>query len=191
MASRIYTTDALVLSRTGVGESSLLVSLFSREFGRIDARAQGARLSGSKLRFGLEPLSVGKFALVKGRGGWKLVGVEALSRMSGNREAVKMFGKIAVLLQRLTPPHEAVSSLYDIVKADLSFIEGAVDTEMRKSAECITVLHILSALGYLPNAKEIEPFTGRETTPELAYLMKPMRSRAVALINTSLSASGL
>lgn len=191
MASRIYTTEALVLSRTGVSETSLLVSLFAREFGRIEARAQGARLSGSKLRFGLEPLTLARFALVRGRGGWKVVGTETLTRIGGTPAATRILGKILVLLQRLTPPHEPVPALYDMVKADLSFIQGVVSEEVRKSAECIAVLHILSALGYLPHHAETEPFDGKEATEELALLMKPVRSRAVALINTSLSASGL
>lgn len=191
MASRIYTTEALVLSRTGVSESSLLVSLFAREFGRVEARAQGARLSGSKLRFGLEPLMLSRFALVRGRGGWKVVGVEPYGRVGGEPVIVRTLGKIAALLQRLTPPHEPIPGLYDMVKADLSFIERTASEEVRKSAECIAVLHILSALGYLPRHEEIEPFEGKEATEELALLMKPVRSRAVALINTSLTASGL
>ncbi len=191
MASRIYVTEGLVLSRTGVGETSLLASLFAKEYGRMQVRAQGARNVGSKLRFGLEPLSCGRFSLVKGRNGWLAVGVEPLERLRTNSEGVRVLGNIIGLLERLLPPHEPLPALYGLLREDLAFITEADDRETLRSAECITVLHTLSALGYLPEAAELSPFVLHGVTQPLAEAMKGVRPRAVALINTSLTASGL
>src|SRR3989344_3491573 len=114
MASHIYTTEGIVLSRSVFGEANLAVSLLTKTYGRITARARGARAMSSKLRFGLEPLSVGAFSLVKGTGGWRLVGTLPQGSVLVCRGAAPVVGNIAALLMRLLPPHEAAPVLYDL-----------------------------------------------------------------------------
>src|SRR3989344_2057978 len=192
MARAIFTTPGIVLARGGVGESSLLLSLLTREYGRIEARAQGARNAGSKLRFGLEPLHTGLFSLVKGVAGWKIVGVERAESLISSPAGVKTLGNITALLSRLAPPHEAVPALFDLVRKDLFFLGATSDGDVLRNGECITVLHILSHLGYVPTTEGFAPFIEQESlTESLIETMKPLRKEAVILINTSLAATGL
>ncbi|MBZ0237175.1 MAG: DNA repair protein RecO, partial [Deltaproteobacteria bacterium] len=50
MSGQSHTTDGVVLRTTPVGESDLVVALFTRELGRVSAIARGAR--SSRRRFG-------------------------------------------------------------------------------------------------------------------------------------------
>lgn len=63
-----FVIEALVLDRRTLGECDTLVDLYSRELGKITARAKSARRITSKLGPYLEPLNLIK-ARVLGRGG--------------------------------------------------------------------------------------------------------------------------
>lgn len=192
MASRIYTTESIVLSRSLVGEANLSVALFTREFGRVVARAQGARAGRSKLRFGLEPLSLLSVSLVRGVAGWRIVGAAPYGSLLASRPPASAMGNIATLALRLLPPHEPHAPLYDMLRDDLRFLGRTEDEELLRSAECITVLHVLAELGYLQREGRVAPLARRGALDEtLAAEMKPLRLQAVALINASLAASGL
>ena len=64
---RTYRADALVLRSVPLGEADLLVTLFTREAGKVRAVAKGARRSTAKLVGHLEPLTVTRLALSRGR----------------------------------------------------------------------------------------------------------------------------
>lgn len=192
MASRIYTTEGIVLSRSVFGEANLIVSLFTKEYGRITARAQGARAPHSKLRFSLEPLSLGGFSLIKGVVGWRIVGALPQGSLLSLRAPAKTLGKIAALLTRLVPPHEPAPSLYALVLDDLRFLARIEDEELLRGAECVAVLRVLAELGYVQHEGEVAPLVRKGAlTRSLALEMRRVRPQAVALINASLSVSGL
>jgi len=64
---RTYLTQGLVLKHTPFGEADLLVSLYSREFGKIRALAKGTRKPTSRMVGHLEPLTILDLSLFKGR----------------------------------------------------------------------------------------------------------------------------
>ena len=64
---RTYHCEALTLKQTPFGEADLLVTLFSRERGKLRAIAKGARRSNSKLIGHLEPITHVRLALNRGR----------------------------------------------------------------------------------------------------------------------------
>ena len=68
---RTYRADALVLRSVPLGEADLLVTLFTRESGKVRAVAKGARRTTAKLVGHLEPLTVTRLALSWGRS-WTL-----------------------------------------------------------------------------------------------------------------------
>lgn len=64
---RNYTTDALVLRNRQLGEKDRIVSLLSREHGKIPTVAKGARRPGSRLAAPSQQFTFAQFALAKGR----------------------------------------------------------------------------------------------------------------------------
>lgn len=64
---RTYHCEALTLKQAPFGEADLLVTLFSRERGKLRAIAKGARRSNSKLVGHLEPITHVRLALNRGR----------------------------------------------------------------------------------------------------------------------------
>lgn len=63
----LYKTDALVVRARDYGEADKILTLFSREFGRIQAIAKGVRKPKSRLRGGVQLLSYSDFLLHKGK----------------------------------------------------------------------------------------------------------------------------
>ncbi len=64
---RLYRVDALALKHMPLGEADLLVTLFSREEGKLRAAAKGARRPAGKLAGHLEPLTLTRLSLYRGR----------------------------------------------------------------------------------------------------------------------------
>ena len=64
---RTYRTEALTLKKIPLGEADLMVTLYTRETGKLRAVAKGARRSTSKLVGHLEPLTLTRLALAQGR----------------------------------------------------------------------------------------------------------------------------
>ena len=64
---RSYHCEALTLKKFPMGEADLLVTLYTREKGKVRAIARGARRSNSKLVGHFEPLTQVKLSLAQGR----------------------------------------------------------------------------------------------------------------------------
>ncbi|MDO5066287.1 MAG: DNA repair protein RecO [Propionibacteriaceae bacterium] len=65
---RTYRTEAVVLHTWKLGEADRIISLFTREYGKVRAVAKGVRRSGSKFGARLELFSHVDVQLVEGRG---------------------------------------------------------------------------------------------------------------------------
>jgi DNA repair protein RecO (recombination protein O) len=63
----VYKTDAIVIRARDYGEADKILTLFSREYGKIQAIAKGVRKPKSRLRGGVQFLSYSDFLLHKGR----------------------------------------------------------------------------------------------------------------------------
>ena len=61
---KTYRSEAIVLGYTALGEADLLVTLFTRDQGKVRAVGKGARRANSKLVGHLEPLTALKMSMV-------------------------------------------------------------------------------------------------------------------------------
>ena len=64
---RTYRTEAIVLKRTDFGEADRLLTLFSKDLGKISAIAKGARKPQSRKTGHVELFMRSKFFIAKGR----------------------------------------------------------------------------------------------------------------------------
>jgi DNA repair protein RecO len=191
---RVFVTEAVVLGKRGVGEANTLLALLTEELGLIKASAKSTRVEHSKLRYGLETLSVARYSLVRGKHEWKLIGSERVSRelVSKSLKPRRASGRIAKLLLRLIHGEEVMPGMYEVVTEGLSSIAGAHTDEESEYIECIVVLRILSKLGYLPELPELAAFTENTSiSPQLTEQAREMKPFLIRTINESLGATGL
>ena len=191
---RIYVTEGLVVGKRGVGESNTLALLFTRELGLVRVSARSARKEVSKLRFGLEPLTLARFSLVRGRHEWKLTGVERTSRslLTTHHARRTQVGKILRLLLRLIHGEEPVPELYVTLLSGIQHLVGVVEAREAESVEYVLVLRILAHLGYVSQTPELVPYlTGDLAALETMQRVQTARHTLTRLINESLNATGL
>ena len=81
----MYFTDAIVLSRTDIGEADAIFSLYTKEYGKIRARAQGIKKGRAKLRGHLETLALSRVGFVATKNGERLIYAEASAMWPGIR----------------------------------------------------------------------------------------------------------
>ncbi len=190
----LYVTEGIVLGKRGVGESNALVVVLTRDHGLVRTHGQSARAERSKLRYGLEPLTRGRFTFVKGRYEWRLTGVENVSRVliAGAPSRRRASGRVARLLLRLIHGEEIALPLFATVEEGLQSLARTEDESIAESIETVLVLRILSQLGYLPHSSELKPFVETDFfSLELTSEAKKSRALLIRAINESLQATGL
>jgi DNA repair protein RecO len=193
MAHNIVITDGIVLGKRGVGEAHTQVAILTREVGLIRSRATSARLGKSKLRYGLEPFTIGRYSLVRGRTEWKLIGAEAVERpiLMGDAGARAAGGRAARLLLRLIAGEEASPELYETVAHGIRMLSHSRDRSEAENLECMLVLRVLWHLGYVANISPIEQFLSGELTAGLVRDASGIKPILIRTINESLAATGL
>ena len=187
-----HITEGIVLGKRAVGEANTLVYILTRELGLVRAKATSSRREVSKLRYGLETLSRGRYTFVRGKAEWRLTGVDEVSRefLGTTPAQSKRLGQVSRLLMRLVLGAEHTPELYKTVCGGF---ESLARTEQNAdSVECVLVLRILAHLGYLPELPALAPFVEDSSfSPELALQAAASRKLLIKLINDSLQATGL
>ncbi len=192
MAERVYTTPGIVLRKYEVGEASVSVLVLTKEHGLVRLRAQSARRGTGKLRYGLEPMTLGTYSFVRGMQSQRLVGVEVNEMLLSPKHgaARQAAGQISRLLIRLMPGEAFDDSIFALVEGGLRYLCALEATEVSE-AECAIVLALLSRLGYLSENPTFLSFADEPLSPENLSRMKSLRSEAVRTINHALGLSGL
>ncbi|MBY0472840.1 DNA repair protein RecO [Patescibacteria group bacterium] len=190
----VIATRGIVLSKRTVGEANTLVSILTEDLGVVRASARSARLERSKLRYGLETLTQGRFSLVRGKYEWKLTGTQELSRPFLHTSVAqrKTAGKVSRLLIRLIQGEEPVPELFDIVSRGFAYITQETDEETLPYIEAVLVLRIIARLGYVEEKQELAIFLDSHTfSPSLIERAKKNRPLLIRSINISLAETGL
>lgn len=211
----VHIYEGVVLAKRAIREADALVDVLTPA-GLVRARALGARKEASKLRYGLEPLSRGRYSFVHGRE-WRLTGATDTSRalVGAPAPARAAAARVARLLLRLVAAEEpspelfsTVSEGFDLLAARQTSFEkssgllsgppeaarlGRPDfsQESAASLEIVLVLRILSKLGYLPHSEALAPFVEGRFSVELSARALERKALLVRTINESLHASGL
>ena len=149
--------SAIVLKTYDVGEADRFCILFTRENGRMAARASGARRLKSRLGGLLLPLNRVNVELKEGSGGWIVAGVSSegfrgLRRFQGPDVAQFLQLEEGIeLLLRLVSDEGALPDVFD---ATIKFIEACNgDVAHASLGYSFALLH---HLGYLPEEGEIQ-----------------------------------
>ncbi len=145
------TVEAIVLRRTDVGESDRRLTIFSRELGKVDVVAKGAKKPTSRLRGLSEPLSIGQFTFASGKKQKFVTSGQPRSSFHGLRrdfDRLNLGLSWGELLGQILPYEEPFEEAFDLCFSALS--------ELEKHPNPISVLawaevKLLEVSGFLPS----------------------------------------
>ncbi len=154
-----YKTNALVISVRPRGEANFLYQLLTPDLGLIYAMAQGIRLEKSKLRFGLQPLSVVEVMLVHGKTGWRITTAVPVCNMyyEASKTNTAVVARVSNLIRKLIAGEEAHPELFAVCMDSIDELRHAKDPESISRIETVWVLKVLYHLGYIDGNDVVKP----------------------------------
>jgi DNA repair protein RecO (recombination protein O) len=145
-------TPAVVVRTIDYAESDRIVTLVTREHGKVSAIARGARKSQKRFGAGLALFGMGEASLHE-RPGAELLTLEAFDGARGFPQLLLDVAKVAhggyacELVRELVPPRQPEPEIFDLLVALLAMLdEGAARAETLRVFE----LRVLDAVGLRP-----------------------------------------
>ncbi|MFS0575256.1 DNA repair protein RecO [Sporosarcina sp. 179-K 3D1 HS] len=124
--------EGIVLRSIPYGESNKIVTVFTREAGKMTAMARGAKKPASRLASITQPFMECSFLIRTGRGMGTLEQGEPINSMRFIREdleATAYASYVVELIDRLTEDQERVSGVYGLLSDALHAIDEQYDPE--------------------------------------------------------------
>ncbi len=189
-------TQAIILKVDDVGEKDVMLSIFTREYGFVYAKATGVRTQSSRLRFALQSMTLCFVSLVHGKTGWILTNATFLKSyyFDSDRQIQKQTTiKILHLLGRLYIGEEAHQDLFDFIEEKLDLIlEANLESDDIKQLEIFTVFKLLEKLGYVEDHVTVAPLAQTDHyTEELRQYISEYKTQITPFINSAIRTSGL
>ena len=149
---RSYRTEAVVLKSSPFGEGGLIVTLFSRDAGKLRAVVRGARRPTSKMVGHLEPLNRVELFLARPRiGGMDTITqaqvAETFAPLKADLEALSRAIYLTELTDGFSTEDSANPELYTLLIDTLRFLCDAPGVEL---ASRYFELHLLKSSGFMP-----------------------------------------
>jgi DNA repair protein RecO (recombination protein O) len=147
---RTYRTEGLVLKKVPFGEADLMLTLYTREAGKLRAVAKGARRSSSKLVGHFEPLTLTRLSLARGRNLdiiTQAQTIENFTQLKSNLSALTRGLYVAELVDGFSSENHPNSSLYELTLETLEAIGEDPDWDLPLR---YFELHLLNTSGFMP-----------------------------------------
>ena len=166
---RSFRAEAVVLQHSDFGEADRLLTLYTREHGKVRAIVKGARKIASRKAGHLEPFTRVRLQLARGRDLFIVTQAETVEAYPALREDLTLTGYAAYvleLLDRFVPDEQiAVPSLYRLLTETLSRLA-------KESIPWLTVrsyeMRLLDLLGFRPQLFECAN-CGKEIVAEAQF----------------------
>jgi DNA repair protein RecO (recombination protein O) len=149
-ADRLYRCEAIVLARMDFGEADRILTLYSRQHGKLRVIAKGARRPLSRLGPHLEYFSRSRLMLAKGRELDVVTGAETGDAHLAIRDDLDAYGHashMVEILARLTEDRQENVAVFDLLASSLRLLAEGVDAfQVTRHYELV----LLTLLGYRP-----------------------------------------
>lgn len=146
----VYKTNALVLRRIPLGETDKIVTLFTREYGKFNAVAKGARKTTSRLSGATEPLTLLRALLAEGMNLDIVTQCEVRESFPVLRRDLGLILRATYaceLLDKLTVERDAAPEAFDLLLSTLYVLQRALDPDAALHA---FELQLMAQVGYEP-----------------------------------------
>ena len=171
MVPKRYSSEAIILFRRNYGEADRIVSVLSKDYGKLSFMAKSVRKPKSRKRGSLEVFSVIKFAAARGKSLDIVTEVEMIDDMASIRSDIKRVTVAYYFMEtvdKLTREEEAHQDVYFLV---LRYLGKLKTTEKLRTLRKDFVKDIVTTLGFWPEGKPLndpdaimEQITEREMT---------------------------
>lgn len=145
-----YTTQAIVLKKISASEADAVVVLYTHDFGKLRAYAQGVKKENAKLKGHIEPLSLNAVQFVMGAAGERLTYAQMLQSWPSIRNDFDQYGA-AIYMIELIDRHCLIgqpdSAIWELLLSSLLELEQQSNSKIHAAIE--TFEHdLLACLGY-------------------------------------------
>jgi DNA repair protein RecO (recombination protein O) len=158
-----------VLRRINIGETDRVVTLYTREKGKLSGVAKGARKALSKLSGATELFTYGRYFLGAGRDLDVLTQAEIKESFPGLRRDLKRIAHATYMVEMinaLVEEREPNYDLFDTLLSALYLIEAEIDPEI---VARYFELQTMSILGYRPELDRCIRCAAEPNDEELAF----------------------
>lgn len=149
-SERLYRCEAIVLGRMDFGEADRILTLYSRQHGKLRVIAKGARRPLSRLGPHLEYFSRSRLMLARGRDLDVVTGAETEDAHLAIRDDLDAYGHashMVEVLNRLTEDRQENIAVYELLARSLRLLAEGVDPfHVTRHYE----MALLGLLGYRP-----------------------------------------
>ncbi len=190
MSYRTYTTRAIVCGSKDSYTSDRSYLLFTEDAGMLWAGAKSVRMEKSKQRYALQDFSIIRVSLVKGKSGWRIGSVEAISNPfmeAQERSSRAGVQQVIRLLRRFVHGEEPHPRIYDDAVMALSCLSVAEESDVIDLQDQFT-LRTLHSLGYIAPQADYDELLTAEDPWSVPRSLSPIAHKA---IERALSASHL
>jgi DNA repair protein RecO (recombination protein O) len=151
---RLYRVEGIILKRVDFGEADRVITIYTREHGKISTVAKGIRRTTSRMAGHLELLTHTQVQLARGRNLDVITQVATLHpylRMREDLWRTTYAFAAAELVDRLTADQITNQPLFDLLRATLERLDADPDPEL---VIRLFELRALDYLGYRPQLRE-------------------------------------
>jgi DNA repair protein RecO (recombination protein O) len=151
---RLYRTPAVILKRMDLGEADRIVTLYSRDVGKIRAVAKGVRRTTSRSAGHLEPFTLSDVMFAVGRELDVISQADTLEAFRGVREDLVLTTHayyLAEVVDLLTEDRMENRAVFEALVEGLRDLADSADSRL---VLIIFHLRLLEALGYRPELRE-------------------------------------
>ncbi len=166
--SRTQRVEAIVLKHADFGEADRLVTLFTREEGKLRALAKGARKPGSRKGGHLEPFTRVNLLLGKGREipiVEQAEAVELNAALGNNLVALGYAAYVVELIDKFSADHDENRGVYRLTRDTLQRLASGEDLQL---AVRFFEVRLLEQMGFRPQLHQCAA-CGQEIQPEDQY----------------------
>jgi DNA repair protein RecO (recombination protein O) len=160
-APREVKTQAVVIRRARLREADRVITLFTRELGKVSAVAKGVRKARARLAGHLELLTFTDVTLARGKNLDTIIGSQTLSPYLAIRNSLELTAYamyFAELVYHFAPEEQANQALFELLIETMGSLDEAANPEpIARYFE----LNLLKSLGYRPELRRC-PGCGKE-----------------------------
>lgn len=156
MSPRSYTSEGIVLTRIIYGEADRIISVYTKDYGRISLLAKGVRRPKSRKRGHLENFSYINFHAVRGRGLDILTEVEIIEEFCKLKKSLKKISLAYYFCEVVGKTTREGEKNLDLFNLLLSYLKKLKNENQLKILRLNFISRLLIILGYWPEGKEID-----------------------------------
>lgn len=155
MKPRSYTSVGIILGKRNLGEADKIITLFSKDFGKISMVAKGVRRPKSRKRGHLEIFNLIKFQGISGKSMDIIVEAEVIEDFKKVRSSLKKISLayyFCEVISKITNDNEGNTNIYELLLKNLRNLK----TESLLKKQRLSFVHdLLVITGYHPQGETL------------------------------------